>query len=144
MEKSVKKKIATAGRTRVSPNHPLVGTWEDPDKKMQILVRYNHPLVGAWQEVENQVSESSVVYTIAVVKGRFAVSGIDESDGTKFKISNVRWDGAALQFSSLFPPTGHRVEHVFRALRPRLVNHELTYTGFELWRKRPQKRRQRA
>jgi hypothetical protein len=140
MQKFVKKKIAS----RVRSDHALVGTWEDPEQKMQVLVRYNHPLVGTWQEVENPVSESSVVYKIAVVDGSFVVSGIDESDGTKFKISDVRWDGAALKFTSLFPPTGHRVKHVLRAFKPKLVNHEVTSTVHEVWRKRPQKRRQSA
>jgi hypothetical protein len=140
MKKFVKKKIAS----RVLSDHALVGTWEDPERKMQVLVRYNHPLVGTWQEVENQVSESSVVYKIAVADGRFVVSGIDESDGTKFKISAVRWDGAALKFTSLFPPTGHRVKHVLRASKPGLVNHEVTSTDYEVWRKRPQNQRQHA
>jgi hypothetical protein len=146
MRKSAKKKrIAAASRARVRSDHALVGTWEDPEEKVRVLVRYNHPLVGTWEEVENPVSETSVVYKIAVVDGHFVVSGIDESDGTKFKISNVQWDGAGLQFTSLFPPTGHRVKHVLRAFKPGLVDHEITSTDYEVWRKRPQKkRRQRA
>ena len=137
MKTSPKKKISRASRTRVSSGHNLVGVWEDPKKKMQVVARYNHPLVGTWQEVENSVSETSVVYKIAVVSGHFVVSGIDESDGTKFMISGVRWDGAALRFTSLFPPTGHRAKHVLRARGPGLMDHEVTSTDYEVWRKRP-------
>jgi hypothetical protein len=137
MKTSTKKKISRASRTRVSSGHNLVGIWEDPEKKMQVAVRYNHPLAGNWQEVENSASETSVVYKIAVVNGHFVVSGIDESDGTKFRISRVRWDGAALRFTSLFPPTGHRAKHVLRAHGPGLMDHEVTSTDCEVWRKRP-------
>ena len=138
MGKIVKNTMAISGRVRVRPDHALVGTWEDPEQKVRVLVRYNHPLVGTWQEVENPVSESSVVYKIGVENGVFTVSGIDESDGTKFKISGVRWDGTTLQFTSLFPPTGHRAKHVLRTFKPGLVNHEVTSTDHEVWRKRPE------
>ena len=144
MKKSVAGRLAPSTRPRVRSNHALVGTWEDPEKKIQVLVRYNHPLAGTWQEVENSISETPVVYKIAVVDGRFVVSGIDESDGTKFKISDVRWDGAALHFMSLFPPTGHRAKHVLRPRRSGLIDHDVTSTAHELWRKRPQKRGKQA
>jgi hypothetical protein len=132
-------KLAKLKTARVLSDHALAGTWEDPEKKMWVPVRYNHPLIGSWQEAENSVLESSVVYKIAVVDGRFVVSGIDESDGTKLQIYGVRWDGTALRFTSLFPPTAHRAKHVLRVLRPGLVNHEVTYTSHEVWRKRAQK-----
>ncbi|MGC2516645.1 MAG: hypothetical protein WA383_19155, partial [Terriglobales bacterium] len=82
------------------------------------------------------ISETSVVYEIAVVGGRFAVSGIDEGDGTKLAISNVKWDGSALYFTSVYPRTGHCVEHELRAFKPGLVKHYVTSTNLELWRKR--------
>lgn len=144
MRKSPKKKVASASKVRVRSDNALVGTWEDPEEKFRILVRYNHPLVGTWQEVENPISETSVIYRIAVVAGHFVITGIDESDGTKLTISKVRWDGAALYFTSVYPPTRRRVEHVFRAFKPGLVNHEVTSTDHEVWRKRQQKRRQRG
>jgi len=144
MRKSMKKSFGSGSRARVRSDHALVGDWEDPERKMQILVRYNHPLIGTWQEVENPISETSVVYRIAVLHGRFVVSGIDEDDGTKLKISNVRWDGSALSFTSVFPPTGHRAKHVLSELRRGLVNHWVTSTAYEVWRKRPQKRGRRT
>jgi len=121
----------------------LVGTWEDPEEKFQMLVRYNHPMAGTWQEVENPISETSVVYKIAVHGGRFAVSGVDEGDGTELTISNVTWDGSALYFTSVYPRTGHRVEHELRAFKPGLAKHYVTSTNLELWRKRSNRKKRK-
>jgi hypothetical protein len=136
MKKSAKKPALTK---KVRRNHPLVGSWIDPKKKRWTAVRYDHPLVGKWQEVENNVQETSAIFDVTVIKGQFVVNGIDETDGTKFRISNVRWDGKRLHFTSVFPPTGHRAKHVFQAIKPDLVNHWITYTDLELWRRRPPK-----
>lgn len=133
MKKSARGKILSAPGRRVRANHALVGTWEDPEEKFRILVRYNHPLVGTWQEVENPISETSVI------NGHFVVSGIDEGDGTKLKISDTRWDGASLYFTSVYPPTRHRAQHELRVLKPGLINHYVTSTDLEIWRKRSQK-----
>lgn len=130
MKKSARNKIRSATGARVRLNHALVGTWEDPEEKFRILVRYNHPLVGTWQEVNNPISETSVIYKIA-----------DEDDGTKLKISDTRWDGASLYFTSVYTRTGHRVQHELRAFKPGLVNHYVTSTDLEVWRKRSQKSR---
>lgn len=140
MRKSARKEIPAASRSRVRSDHALIGTWEDPEEQFRILVRYNHPLAGTWQEVENPISETSVVYRIAVVDGHFVVSGIDEGDGTKLTISNIQWDGAALCFTSVYPRTGRRVKHVFRVFKRGLVKHDVTSTDHEIWRKRPKKR----
>ncbi len=137
------KRKAGPGKARLRSKQALVGTWEDPEEKFQVLVRYNHPMAGTWQEVENPISETSVVYEIAVVDGQFAVRGIDEGDGTKLKISNVKWDGSALYFTSVYPRTGHRVEHELRAFRPRLVKHYVTSTDLELWRKRTNRKKRK-
>ena len=134
---------SSATKARVRSSHALVGTWEDPEQHFRVLVRYNHPLVGTWQEVENPISETSVIYKIAVVDGRFVVSGIDEADGTKLTISRVRWNGTSLNFTSVYPTTGHRVEHEFRAFKRGLVNHYVTSTDLEVWKKRHQKKRGR-
>jgi hypothetical protein len=140
MKKSARNKIRSAIGVRVRSNNALVGTWEDSEEKFRVLVRYNHSFVGTWQEVENPISETSVIYKIAVVEGHFVVSGIDEDDGTELKISGTRWDGASLHFTSIYPRTGHRVQHELRALKPGLVNHYGTSTDLEVWRKRSQKK----
>jgi hypothetical protein len=141
MRKPAKKTLPSINRAHVRSGHVLVGTWEDPEEKFRILVRYNHPLVGTWQEVENPISETCVIYKIAVVDGHFVVDGIDEGDGTKLTISNVRWDGVALYFTSVYPRTGRRVKHALRPFKPGLVKHDVTSTDHEVWRKRPQKKR---
>ncbi|HLM79540.1 MAG TPA: hypothetical protein VK302_02815 [Terriglobales bacterium] len=143
MKISGKKKVR-ARAARVLSKHALVGTWEDPEEKFQMLVRYNHPMAGTWQEVENPISETSVVYEIAVAGGQFAVSGIDEGDGTKLTISNVKWDGSALYFTSVYPRTGHCVEHELRAFKPGLVKHYVTSTNLELWRKRSKTKKRKS
>jgi hypothetical protein len=128
---------AVAART----SHALVGTWEDPEKRFMVAVRYNNPLAGVWQEEKNSVSETSVIYKIEVEDERFVVSAVDESDGTAFKITHVRWDGECLKFSTLFPPTGHRARHVLHVLKAGLMKHEITYTETEIWKKRKPARR---
>jgi hypothetical protein len=144
MRKSAKNKIQSATTERVRSNHALVGTWEDPEERFRVLVRYNHPLVGTWQEVENPISETSAIYKIGVVDGRFVVSGIDEGDGTKLTILDTRWDRAVLYFTSVYPRTGHRVQHELRAFKPGLVKHFVTSTDLEVWRKRSPRSRRRG
>jgi len=137
------KKTIPAVRARLRTAQSLVGSWHAPEKTAWIPVRYNHPLVGTWREVENSVYVTSVVYNIAVVNGNFVVSGIDEENGTKLNISAVKWNGSSLSFTSVYPTTGYCTKHVVEARRPGLVNHWITYTTLEIWRKRPQKRRPR-
>jgi hypothetical protein len=107
-------------------------------------VRLTHPLVGTWAQEENSVDRTSAVFTVAVKDGRFLISGVDESDRTAFKISNITWDGACLRFVSLFPPTNHRAKHVFRLLGKDRVSHKVSYSDEggtfnddERWKKRP-------
>jgi len=135
---SAVKKLPTKKTTsrKVRQSHALVGAWIDPEEKIWVPARYNHPLAGTWKEVENNVLESSATFEIAVVDGQFVVSGTDVRDGTKFRISSVRWDGEKLHFTSVFPPTGHRVKHVVQAIKPGLMKHWITYTDVELWRRR--------
>src|SRR6266481_547387 len=106
-------------------------------------VRSTHPLVGTWAQENNSVDRTSAVFTITVKERRFLISGVDESDGTAFKISNIRWDGACLRFVSLFPPTNHKAKHSFRLVGKGRVSHrvsysdeESTFTDDERWNKR--------
>jgi hypothetical protein len=90
-----------------------------------------HPLVGTWAQTENSFHRTTAVFTVGVIDGRFLVTGLDESDGTGFKISNTRWDGKCLRFVSLFPPTNHKAKHAFRLIGRGQVNHNVTYTDEE-------------
>ena len=107
-----------------------------------------HPFVGTWTQTENSFHRTTVVFTVAVEAGRFLVTGVDESDGTVFKISNTRWDGKCLRFISLFPPTNHKAKHSFHLIGKGRVNHKVTcpyeegtYTVDEKWEKRSVNRR---
>ena len=115
--------------------------------KKRVGLSHNHPLVGTWAQVENPFHTSSAVFTIAVNKGRFLVSGMDESDGVEFVISSTKWDGKQLHFVSLFPPTNHKARHIFQILRNGQANHRVSYTdeegrftGDELWAKKKLRR----
>ena len=103
----------------------------------------SHSLVGTWEEAQNAVDATPVVYTIALKRSSIVVSGLDESDGTKLRISGVSWDGRQLRFKSLYPPTNHKASHVFRLTAKDRAIHTTTYTddertwgGKEQWRKR--------
>ena len=133
------KRGSSSVKDPVLVNRSLVGDWYSPEKRIWVPVRYNHPLVGTWQEVDNQLSVTSIVYNIAVVNGKFAVSG-DEESGTKLKISAVKWNGTSLSFTGIYPPTRHRTKHVIEARRRGIINHWITYTVLEIWRKRSEKR----
>jgi hypothetical protein len=58
--KMTDKKQASAGAVRVRSSHALVGTWEDPEEKFQMLVHSSDPMAGTWQEVESPISETSI------------------------------------------------------------------------------------
>lgn len=100
-------------------------------------------LVGTWEEAQNAVDATPVVYTIALKRSSIVISGLDESDGTKLRISGVSWDGRQLRFKSLYPPTNHKASHVFRLTAKDRAIHTTTYTddegtwgAKEQWRKR--------
>lgn len=100
-------------------------------------------LVETWEQEPNAFHSTTVVYEIAVRARTFAVRGIDESDKTALKISDVTWSGKQLRFLSLYPPTGHRASHVFQLTEEDCANHTVTYsdeegkwTSKEKWRKR--------
>jgi hypothetical protein len=103
----------------------------------------SHSLVGTWEEAQNPVDATPVVYTIALRSSTIVVSGLDESDGKRLRISGVSWDGRQLRFKSLYPPTKHKASHVFRLTAKHRAMHTTTYTddeetwgGKEQWRKR--------
>ena len=106
-------------------------------------VRSAHPFVGTWAQDEDCSDRTSVTFTVAVKDGRFLISGVDESDGTIFKISDIRWDGVNLRFVSFFPTTNHKAKHAFRLIAKGQVNHQVSYTDEdgtftddERWKKR--------
>jgi hypothetical protein len=105
--------------------------------------------VGIWEQETNPFDTTTVVYNIAVKNGRFLVSGVDEEDDTALRVSNVRWDGKQLCFTTIFPPTRHKAGHVFCLLGKKQAKHQVSYSdeegnyvGDEVWKRRnsPRKR----
>jgi hypothetical protein len=129
----------------VSRRMKRTGASKPVDSKRDVIVSSGHPLVGTWIEEENPILTTSVVYTITATEGRFCVSGVDESDGVVFNISNTRWDGERLYFVSLFPTTNHEASHVFQIAGRGRARHTVSYsdeygdhTVHEVWKKRHQ------
>ncbi len=110
----------------------------------------NHPLVGTWEEETNSSgTTTTVLYTVFVKQGKFGVSAIDEEDGTVLRISQTKWDGKALHFTSLYPPSNHRARHVLGALSKGKMSHDISctyvdgefFSGREVWTKRREKKK---
>jgi hypothetical protein len=85
-------------------------------------------LVGKWTEEENSVPVTPVIYTITMKGGHVHVTGIDASDGTRLRVSNIRWNGVTLSFKTFYPPTGHRAEHGFEVVGKRRARHVVSYS----------------
>jgi hypothetical protein len=88
---------------------------------MKPSIAADHPLIGTWIADEE---DSNVAFTFSVKNDAFHVSGFCRSDGEKFEVSQVKWDGKALSFIARMPSTDTVTNNVFR-LRPdsRFNNH---------------------
>jgi hypothetical protein len=93
--------------------------------------QFRHPLIGTWILPDDTPAE----YTVHSLGAAPAVSGVDSSDGEVFIISDVRWDGAVLRFTSLMPSTSYELSHVLRPSDDGTVEHE--WTRVETWHKKP-------
>src|SRR5678815_2223543 len=96
----------------------------DAGMKKKTSRRTLSQLVGRWKD---GAGDSSAVFEVADKNGRPAVSGVDESDGERFRVSSVKWDGSGLNFVTYMPSTRWRVSHRFVPLGRGLINHELKY-----------------
>ena len=88
-------------------------------------------LVGTWITTDE---DSNAAFTFAVVGNRFRVSGFCRSDGEKFKITQVKWDGQALSFTARMPSTGWVTKNVFRVRRDGRL--DLEVTTYDVWKKK--------
>lgn len=108
-----------------------------------VFVDPKHPLAGTWEEEPNPNGTTTVVYTVLVKEGKFGVRARDRQDGIDFKISRIKWDGEALSFKSLYPPTMHSADHALRLLSKTKLSHYIdctyadgdSFSGQEIWRK---------
>jgi hypothetical protein len=92
--------------------------------------QFRHPLIGTWTLPDLETAE----YTVHALGDAPAVSGLDASDGEVFVISDARWDGEELRFTSLMPSTSYELRHILRPLDDGTVEHE--WTRVEVWQKK--------
>lgn len=102
--------------------------------KNEMKLERKHPLVGTWI---TDGEDSDVALVIKVVRGRFAVSGFCRSDGERFKVTKVCWDGDALSFDTLVPSTKCKARHILRLQADGKV--EVEFTFWEVWKKKDAK-----
>lgn len=88
-------------------------------------------LIGTW--ITNE-EDSNAAFTFSSENDEFHVSGFCRSDGERFEITHVKWDGEALSFFARMPSTGTITKNVFR-LRPD-GKLDLELTTHEVWKKK--------
>jgi hypothetical protein len=91
----------------------------------------NHALIGTWI---TDGEDSDVAFTFSAKSNRFLVSGFCRSDGEKFEINEVQWDGEVLSFTARMPSTDTVTKNVFRPRRDGKIDLELT--TYEIWKKK--------
>jgi hypothetical protein len=98
---------------------------------MKPSIAADHPLIGTWITDEE---DSNVAFTFSVKNDAFHVSGFCRSDGEKFEVSQVKWDGKALSFIARMPSTDTVTNNVFRLRPDGRTNLDLTI--HEVWKKK--------
>jgi len=81
--------------------------------------------------------------------GNLELSGAMEKKEPPLKISRTRWDGESLQFTSVYPPSKHKSEHVLRLASKGKINHDVSctyadgssFSGREVWTKKRSKKK---
>ena len=100
----------------INERHPLCGTWHDPAQDTDDYAR----------------SE----YSVTVVAGQFQISAIDCSDGERFVITDIGWDGEWLTFRTFVPSTQRRGLCKMRHLDTHEIELLFTFTVREIWRRK--------
>ena len=89
-------------------------------------------LAGTWITDDE---DSDAAFVISISKGKFQVNGFCRSDGERFEITQVKWDGRALSFVARMPSTDAITGNTFRLRPDGRADFELT--TFEVWKKKP-------
>lgn len=93
-----------------------------------------NPLCGVWRYFEEDSEDYyRAEYTISVSNGEFQVSAIDRSDGEKFEISDISWNGVSLSFHSYVPSTERCGISQLRYVGDGKVEFLFTFTIREIW-----------
>jgi hypothetical protein len=87
-------------------------------------------LVGTWITADE---DSDASFSFSINKGEYEVSGFCLSDGEKFDIADVAWDGIRLSFTAIMPSIKFRSRNSFRVLAEGKIELELTI--YETWKK---------
>jgi len=93
---------------------------------------FNQDISGKWQ-----VLESNARFIITFVGGDIHMEGWDSSDGEKFKISNLEWDGKRLKGSFKMPSTGKTRHSDLLLIDPNTLkgNYRGDLSGDEIWKR---------
>ena len=90
-------------------------------------------LLGTWGHGALYDGDDYVAhYTIKLRNGRPSVTAVDVTDGEKFKISNVSWDGKWLRFKSYMPSTKRSGVNEFRLAKGGALQSRFTFTVLEV------------
>lgn len=92
------------------------------------LQQYN----GTW--VHDSDKHRNAEFHIKANGDNIAISGKDRSDGEKFVISNIDWDGQRLYFTSTMPSTNCVVKQSFTLMSDLKMDRECTM--YEVWKKK--------
>jgi hypothetical protein len=95
-----------------------------------VTLKLGHPLVGTWRHSDPEHG-TMVQFVISAAGAGFHVRATDRSDDEELSVSDVRWDGRVLGFTTTTPSTGHRVEYVVELVTPNEV--AVAYTCREQW-----------
>ena len=89
-------------------------------------------LIGTWiHSLPGDSEDYFAEYQISERRGKPTVSAIDLTDGEKFKISRVSWDGEWLRFTSLMPSTRRIGLNEFRLKKNGRLASRFTFTVLE-------------
>jgi hypothetical protein len=92
----------------------------------------NREISGKWQ-----VMDSNARFIITFMGGDIHIEGWDDSDGEKFKISNLEWNGKRLKCTFLMPSTGKTRHSDLLWIDKNILkgNYEGDVSGEEIWRR---------
>jgi hypothetical protein len=92
----------------------------------------NQEISGKWQ-----VIDSNARFVITFINGYIHIEGWDSSDGEKFNISDLEWNGKRLKCTFLMPSTGKTRHSDLLLINKKTLkgNYEGDVSGEEIWKR---------
>jgi hypothetical protein len=92
----------------------------------------NQEILGKWQ-----VIDSNARFIISFIDGSIHIEGWDSSDGEKFNISDLEWNGKRLKCTFLMPSTGKTRHSDLLLIDKNILKgiYEGDTSGEEIWRR---------